>query len=154
MWSSGTGPRASMNVTPSAECSSCSTPRLTTQTSPSRMSRVSPPIVIVIEPATMSIACSVCSWLWRATVVPGAYVTCPRNTWSPAMARSPTPSKMAKGSLPLNVENGESATGRLRGDLEGDPALRDAVHRELGVEDDLLAHAGRLRLRLERAQDL
>ena len=94
MWSSGTGPSASTNVTPIAEWSSCSTPRLTTQTSPGPSSCVSSPIVIATEPSRISITCSVCSWLWRATVVPGAYVTRPRKTWSPAIAWSPTPSKM------------------------------------------------------------
>src|SRR6188472_505959 len=151
MWSSGTGPSASMNVTPSAEWSSCSTPRLTTHTSPVRISCVRSPIVMVTEPSTISITCSVCSWLWRTTVVPGAYVTCPRKTWSPATALSPTPGKSGWGSRPSNVSNGESAT-RLGRDLEGDPAPRDGVHGQLGVEHDRLPVARRLGLRLERAE--
>src|SRR3954451_9705536 len=150
-WSSGTGASASKNVTPPAECSSCSTPRLTQTTSPGPSSRVSSPIVIVTVPSTTAMSCSVCSWAWRLTSLPGSYCTRHSRTWSPPMACRRTPSTNSKASRPFQVRNGEGSG--IHAPEAGAAVGADLRDGELLVEDHALALAPRLGAGVERAQD-
>ena len=55
----------------------------------------------------MYITCSVCSWAWRVTCLPGSYRTWHIRTCSPPIALMWTPGTNSYSSMPVNVLNGE-----------------------------------------------
>src|SRR6476469_6022033 len=126
-------------------------PRLTQTTSPGRSSRVSSPMVMDTEPSMIAISCSVCSWAWRLTCLPGSYCTRQSRTWSPPMACRRTPSTNSKAGTPFQVR--KPARSGIDAP-EGLPAVgAQRRHRDLLVVDDALALAARLAPGVQGAQD-
>src|SRR5215212_1429902 len=108
-------------------------------------------MVIVTEPSRMAISCSVCSWAWRVTCLPGSYCTRQSRTWSPPMACRRTPSTNSKAWMPFQVRKGERSGIDAP---EGLPAVgAQRRHRDLLVVDHALALAARLALGVERPQN-
>src|SRR6476469_3916067 len=125
-------------------------PRLTQTTSPGRSSRVSSPMVMDTEPSMIAISCSVCSWAWRLTCVPGSYGTRQSRTWSPPIACRRTPSTNSNDGTPFHVPKPEPSGIDAP---EGLPAVgAQRRDRDLLVVDHPLALAARLALGVERPQ--
>src|SRR3954453_10406467 len=125
-------------------------PRLTQTTSPGTSSRVSSPIVMVTEPSTTAMSCSVCSWAWRGTCLPGSYRTRQSRTWSPPTACRRTPSTNSNASTPFQVLNGEPSGMDAPVGLAAVRAQR--LDEDLLVEDDPLAVPAGLAVGLERPE--
>src|SRR3954452_4912769 len=117
-------------------------PRLTQTTSPGTSSRVSSPIVMVTEPSTTAMSCSVCSWAWRGTCFPGSYRTRQSRTWSPPTACRCTPSTNSNASTPFQLPNGERSAMHTPVGLAAVAA--DGGDGDLLVEDHALAFPSRL----------
>src|SRR4051794_8914118 len=102
------------------------------------------------EPSMIAITCSVCSWAWRGTCLPGWYCTRHSRTWSPPNAVMWTPSTNSNGSTPFQLPKPDSG---MHAPVGLAAVGGDRLDRQVLVEDHPLALAARLRLLLERVQD-
>src|SRR5256885_636750 len=123
-----------------------------TITSPAFTSFVSPATVILTSPSTIAITCSVSSWLWSGTCLPGSYVTRHSRICSPPIACRRTPSTNCQASTPFQVRNGDEASA-IRVEEAFAAVRAHRPDRDRLVEDDALALAPRLPVTVPCTQD-
>src|SRR5436305_13931254 len=104
------------------------------------------------SPSRTNITCSVSSCLCHGTCLPGWYCTRQSRTCSPPIACSRTPSTNSHESRPFHVRNGDDAVSGIDVQEAGAAVRRHGLHREVLVEDNPLAVAFRLPLRLQRLE--